>query len=57
MARNDRRTGKARVPVSAVLGTRKRLRPPSPDEGFDAVYRVTVGAAGFTVETFTPQSA
>jgi predicted kinase len=44
--RNDRRTGPARVPVKAILGTARRLVPPTPAEGFEAIFRVTPGAAG-----------
>jgi len=38
--RNARRTGKAVVPVHAILGTAKRFVPPTRDEGFDEVIRV-----------------
>ena len=37
LERNLAREGRAQVPVVGVLATRKRLVPPSPDEGFDAV--------------------
>jgi len=40
--RNDPRAGKARIPVKGILGTYKRLRVPSPEEGFSRVYRVLV---------------
>ena len=43
LARNDAREGRARVPVVGVLAARKRLVPPSTDEGFDAVDVVTDG--------------
>ncbi|MEA2572962.1 MAG: hypothetical protein QOH93_260 [Chloroflexia bacterium] len=48
-ARNDLRTGKARVPVSAIYGTAKRLQPPTWEEGFDAIYDVWVVPGGFRV--------
>jgi predicted kinase len=54
VARNERREGKAQVPVKAILGTHKRLEPPSPEEGFAAVYRVTVAADGFAVTAWPP---
>jgi predicted kinase len=37
LARNDARTGRARVPPAGVLGTRTRLVPPTVAEGFDRV--------------------
>ncbi|WP_433507332.1 AAA family ATPase [Pseudonocardia halophobica] len=37
LERNDLRTGRARVPLVGVLGTRNRLVPPSVEEGFDRV--------------------
>jgi predicted kinase len=45
--RNERRTGTARVPVQAILGTAKRFAPPTTAEGFDQVLRVTAGPDGF----------
>jgi len=38
-----------------IYGTRKRLQPPTMAEGFDALYRVTVGEDGaLTVARLTP---
>jgi predicted kinase len=37
IARNEAREGRARVPLQGLLGTRSRLVPPTPDEGFDRV--------------------
>lgn len=37
IARNRRRQGRARVPEVVILATARRLRPPSPEEGFDRV--------------------
>ncbi|GAA4682219.1 hypothetical protein GCM10023215_15200 [Pseudonocardia yuanmonensis] len=37
LERNDRREGRARVPLVGVLSTRARLVPPSIAEGFDRV--------------------
>ncbi len=41
LERNDRRQGRARVPLQGVLGTRKRFVPPSAAEGFTRVDVVT----------------
>ena len=37
LERNSARTGRARVPLPGILGTRRRLVPPAPAEGFDRV--------------------
>ena len=47
LARNAVREGRQRIPDLGLLGTRKRLEPPSADEGFAAVYRVVLGTTGF----------
>src|SRR5512140_1992417 len=39
-ARNRKRPGRAAIPPGGLFGTHKRLEPPLPDEGFDALYRV-----------------
>jgi predicted kinase len=49
LARNERREGRARIPVQAVLGTYKRLEVPRFDEGFADVWRVEVAEGGFAV--------
>ncbi|MDP9418366.1 MAG: ATP-binding protein [Actinomycetota bacterium] len=41
LERNLARAGRARVPVPGFLATRKRLVPPTVDEGFASVERVT----------------
>jgi predicted kinase len=46
LARNARRTGRARVPVPGVLATAMRLAPPEAAEGFAAVYEVRATAEG-----------
>ncbi|MGY1722677.1 3-oxoacyl-ACP reductase FabG [Blastococcus sp. SYSU DS0533] len=46
LARNDARTGRARVPLVGIHATRARFVPPSPDEGFDRVDVVRQGPAG-----------
>jgi len=47
LARNNQRTGKARIPEKGILGTHKRLRVPTVEEGFDELYHVYIDAAGF----------
>src|SRR5258706_12741629 len=44
--RNNERAGKQRIPVPAIAGTLRKLRAPTVEEGFDAVYRVTIAAEG-----------
>jgi len=46
LARNAARPPGERVPPVGIYGTRKRLQPPTPEEGFGALYRVTVGEDG-----------
>lgn len=49
--RNEAREEARRVPPAGLFGTLKRLRRPTPDEGFDALHRVwAVEGAGFVVE-------
>jgi predicted kinase len=43
VARNARRTGRARVPEAAIFAIARRLEPPSPAEGFDRIFRVRPG--------------
>ena len=51
VARNAGRPDGARVPEVAVRGTAAKLVPPTRDEGFDRVWRVTPGEGGeFVVE-------
>lgn len=38
LVRNRQREGKARVPNVAIFATRKKLVPPSYDEGFDEIH-------------------
>ena len=45
IGRNQKREGKKKIPVQGILGTYKRLQPPRREEGFDALYCVTVTAA------------
>jgi hypothetical protein len=54
-ARNRARPGRAAVPAAGLLGTQKRLQPPTLDEGFALVYRVElVTPAGFRVSPWPP---
>ena len=41
LARNRGREGKARVPDVALFVTKKKLVPPSYDEGFDEIHLIT----------------
>jgi predicted kinase len=49
LQRNRGRTGKDRVPDVAVHTAAKRFEPPSPDEGFDRLYRVEAVGGRFAV--------
>ncbi|QOV45139.1 ATP-binding protein [Streptomyces chromofuscus] len=52
LRRNATRAGRERVPDVGVLATRKRLREPSPADGFDEVRAVRFdGRGGFEVRT------
>jgi predicted kinase len=44
--RNNQRTGKQKIPVPAIAGAFRKLQVPTPEEGFDDVYRVTVAPQG-----------
>ena len=46
LARNAQRSGRARVPVSGVVGTERRLQRPTPEEGFDELWHATAGPDG-----------
>jgi predicted kinase len=51
LARNRQREGRARVPDIAIFATRKILRLPTLEEGFDRLWRVSIVEDGaFTVE-------
>jgi hypothetical protein len=43
------RDGKARVPDVAIHATARRLVPPGPDEGFDALYQVRPAPGAFEI--------
>lgn len=40
--RNNQRSGKQKIPVPAVASTFRKLCPPTLEEGFDALYTVTI---------------
>ena len=46
LARNAQRTGKARIHPAGIYGARKRMQPPTLEEGFDAIYIVRLTSAG-----------
>lgn len=56
LARNQTRTGNARVPERAIRGALAKLEPPAPDEGFDTIYRVQIADPDFVVETLHPRT-
>jgi predicted kinase len=54
IARNNRREGKPRIPEKGIWGTYKRLRVPSPEEGFDLLRCVSIEETGrFVVEEWS----
>jgi predicted kinase len=50
VARNERRSGRARVPKVAIFTAAKRLVPPTMDEGFDELHCLRVDDRGRFVE-------
>ena len=52
LSRNARRQGIARVPAVAIFATAKKLTPPSPEEGFDELFRVRLRTSGFEVRSW-----
>jgi len=44
--RNDRRSGKARIPLKGIVATHRKLELPSYDEGFDRLFYVEIGGDG-----------
>lgn len=56
LARNDLRTGKARIPAAALGGTLKRLEIPTTAEGFDQLFYVWINENNeFVVEEWKDQ--
>lgn len=51
IARNELRAGRERIPIAGILGTYKRLEPPTHGEGFDSVLVAhALGEGRFDVE-------
>ncbi|MEL7363509.1 MAG: ATP-binding protein, partial [Bacteroidota bacterium] len=46
LTRNAQRTGTTRVPDAAILGTARKLEAPTLDEGWDALFVVTLQTDG-----------
>lgn len=44
--RNNKRSGKALIPVKGIVATHRKLEPPSYDEGFDRLFYVEIGDKG-----------
>ncbi|HLJ88797.1 MAG TPA: AAA family ATPase [Candidatus Angelobacter sp.] len=45
LERNSQRTGEQFIPVQGVGATHRRLEPPVLEEGYDRLYKVSIGAA------------
>jgi predicted kinase len=46
LARNAQRSGRARIPVSGMVGTERRLQRPTLEEGFDELWHATAAPDG-----------
>ena len=46
LTRNKERKGKDHIPEKGIFGTKKRLRVPDLEEGFDLLYRVRIDEEG-----------
>ena len=44
--RNNERRRKQRVPAPAIAGTFRKLQAPTVEEGYDAIYKVTISPEG-----------
>lgn len=55
IARNDTRSGKAKVPAKAIAATSNRLELPSLSEGFDELYYVQNDGKEMTVSEWREQ--
>lgn len=49
LERNEKRTGKQKIPRCAVASTSKKIELPSYDEGFDELYYVTIKDNDFEI--------
>jgi predicted kinase len=52
--RNNERPGKQRVPVPAIAGTFRKLQAPTMQEGYDAIYKVTISPEGVFIVSEAP---
>lgn len=50
LARNNARTGKARIPEVGIKSTAKKMQRPNFDEGFDKIFTVIVEENYFSIE-------
>jgi predicted kinase len=50
LERNSKRLGKEQVSVVGIRATNKKLQPPTPAEGFDNLFTVTISNGSFVVE-------
>jgi len=57
IARNKQRTDKPSIPVPGLLGTYKRLEEPRWDEGYDALYIVTLTPANLWIVEEVPRES
>ena len=55
VARNAERTGRAKVPNVAIFTAAKRLVPPTYEEGYDALFRVTIAEDRSLLVTQVPR--
>ncbi|HET7464531.1 MAG TPA: AAA family ATPase [Longimicrobium sp.] len=49
IARNRRRAGRAAIPIPGILGTYKKMEEPTLEEGYDALYSVTLTEANLYI--------
>ena len=57
LKRNALRSGSARIPAVGIYGTRKKLEPPSSEEGFEQIYTVRLAPeGGFAVQQLFPET-
>jgi predicted kinase len=52
--RNNERAGKQKVPVPAIAGTIRKLQAPTMEDGYDAIYKVTISPEGGFVVSEAP---
>lgn len=55
LERNESRTGKAKIPRTAIAGTSKKIELPSYSEGFDRLYYVEMTENGFKISEWEEQ--